>query len=89
MSTILDIKAREILDSRGNPTVEVDVILAGGALGRAAVPSGGVRRLQRRYVSRRDTARLVFSDGDPACSSADLQVRFNRSKGRQCLAGRR
>ena len=40
MSTILDIKAREILDSRGNPTVEVDVILAGGALGRAAVPSG-------------------------------------------------
>src|SRR5258705_1543108 len=40
MSTILDIKAREILDSRGNPTVEVDVILAGGAIGRAAVPSG-------------------------------------------------
>lgn len=40
MSTIYDIKAREILDSRGNPTVEVDVILAGGALGRAAVPSG-------------------------------------------------
>jgi enolase len=40
MSTILDIKAREILDSRGNPTVEVDVILAGGAMGRAAVPSG-------------------------------------------------
>jgi enolase len=40
MSTIVDIKAREILDSRGNPTVEVDVILAGGALGRAAVPSG-------------------------------------------------
>jgi enolase len=40
MSTIYDIQAREILDSRGNPTVEVDVILAGGALGRAAVPSG-------------------------------------------------
>src|ERR1017187_5636476 len=40
MSTIYDIKAREILDSRGNPTVEVDVILAGGAIGRAAVPSG-------------------------------------------------
>jgi enolase len=40
MSTIYDIKAREILDSRGNPTVEVDVILAGGAVGRAAVPSG-------------------------------------------------
>ena len=40
MSTICDIQAREILDSRGNPTVEVDVILAGGAVGRAAVPSG-------------------------------------------------
>src|SRR5829696_6575880 len=40
MSTILDIQAREILDSRGNPTVEVDVILEGGAIGRAAVPSG-------------------------------------------------
>ena len=40
MSTIHDIEAREILDSRGNPTVEVDVILYGGAKGRAAVPSG-------------------------------------------------
>ncbi|HPC62082.1 MAG TPA: phosphopyruvate hydratase [Verrucomicrobiota bacterium] len=40
MSTIYDITAREILDSRGNPTVEVEVFLAGGAVGRAAVPSG-------------------------------------------------
>ena len=40
MSAIIDIKAREILDSRGNPTVEVDVILESGAEGRAAVPSG-------------------------------------------------
>src|SRR5882724_7992631 len=40
MSTIFNIEAREIIDSRGNPTVEVDVILAGGAMGRAAVPSG-------------------------------------------------
>ena len=40
MSTIIDIIAREILDSRGNPTVEVDVILEDGTLGRAAVPSG-------------------------------------------------
>jgi enolase len=40
MSTIYDIQAREVLDSRGNPTVEADVILAGGAVGRAAVPSG-------------------------------------------------
>lgn len=40
MTEILDVKAREILDSRGNPTVEVDVFLACGAMGRAAVPSG-------------------------------------------------
>jgi enolase len=40
MSTIYDIQPREILDSRGNPTIEVDVVLAGGAVGRAAVPSG-------------------------------------------------
>jgi enolase len=40
MSTIHEIQAREILDSRGNPTVEVDVILTSGAVGRAAVPSG-------------------------------------------------
>src|SRR5277367_4877883 len=40
MTAIIDITAREILDSRGNPTVEVDVILESGAFGRAAVPSG-------------------------------------------------
>lgn len=40
MTEIVSIHAREILDSRGNPTVEADVILAGGAMGRAAVPSG-------------------------------------------------
>jgi enolase len=40
MSTIIDITAREILDSRGNPTIEVDVALESGAAGRAAVPSG-------------------------------------------------
>src|SRR5512137_770543 len=40
MSTIYDINARQVLDSRGNPTVEADVILTGGAMGRAAVPSG-------------------------------------------------
>lgn len=40
MTTITDVWAREILDSRGNPTIEVDVILEGGVMGRAAVPSG-------------------------------------------------
>ena len=54
------IRAREILDSRGNPTVEVDVTLDGGVMGRAAVPSGastGVRvgrhaRIRRAIVDR-------------------------------------
>ena len=40
MATIADVIAREILDSRGNPTIEVDVVLETGAMGRAAVPSG-------------------------------------------------
>ena len=40
MTAILDIHAREILDSRGNPTVEVDVTLESGVFGRASVPSG-------------------------------------------------
>jgi enolase len=40
LSTIIETHAREILDSRGNPTVEVDVLLDDGSLGRAAVPSG-------------------------------------------------
>ncbi len=40
MSEIVDIRAREILDSRGNPTIEADAITANGAIGRAAVPSG-------------------------------------------------
>ena len=40
MSTIMDVHAREILDSRGNPTVEVEVLLEDGVMGRASVPSG-------------------------------------------------
>src|SRR5215469_9330526 len=55
MSEIYDIKAREILDSRGNPTVEVDVILSGGVVGRAAVPSG---------ASTGENEALELRDGD-------------------------
>ena len=40
MSAIVDVIAREILDSRGNPTIEADVLLESGVIGRAAVPSG-------------------------------------------------
>jgi enolase len=57
MSAISDIIAREILDSRGNPTVEVDVILDSGAFGRAAVPSGASTGAHEAVELR---------DGDPA-----------------------
>jgi len=53
MTSIDSVFAREILDSRGNPTVEVDVVLEGGALGRAAVPSGASTG-EREAVELRD-----------------------------------
>ena len=53
MATIVDITAREILDSRGNPTVECDVTLESGVTGRAAVPSGASTG-EREAVERRD-----------------------------------
>ena len=57
MSFITDIKGRQILDSRGNPTIEVDVVLADGSFGRAAVPSGASTGAHEAWESR---------DGDPA-----------------------
>ncbi|EIE50533.1 enolase [Salipiger aestuarii] len=57
MSTIIDIYAREILDSRGNPTVEVDVTLEDGSTGRAAVPSGASTGIHEAHERR---------DGDKA-----------------------
>jgi enolase len=57
MSRIVDIRAREIIDSRGNPTVEADVLLDGGVLGRAAVPSG---------ASTGSREAVELRDGDPS-----------------------
>ena len=60
MSTIIDIIGREILDSRGNPTVEVDVILEDGTMGRAAVPSGASTGAHEAVEKRDgDTARYL------------------------------
>ena len=60
MSAIIDIHAREILDSRGNPTVEVDVILEDGTMGRAAVPSGASTGAHEAVEKRDgDTARYM------------------------------
>jgi enolase len=60
---ILDIKGREILDSRGNPTVEVDVILDGGARGRAAVPSGASTGEREALELRDGDAKRYFGKG--------------------------
>jgi enolase len=57
MSSIVDVVAREILDSRGNPTVEADVLLESGVMGRAAVPSG---------ASTGEKEAIELRDGDPA-----------------------
>ncbi len=57
MSSIVDVVAREILDSRGNPTVECDVLLESGVMGRAAVPSG---------ASTGSREAIELRDGDPA-----------------------
>ncbi len=60
MTAILDIHAREILDSRGNPTVEVDVLLEDGSFGRAAVPSGASTGAYEAVEKRDgDTARYM------------------------------
>ena len=59
MSSIIDIHARQILDSRGNPTVEVDVITEEGAMGRAAVPSGASTGAHEA-VELRDGDKKVF-----------------------------
>src|SRR5690242_1594874 len=60
MTAIVDIVAREILDSRGNPTIEVDVVLETGAMGRAAVPSGASTG-RHEAVELRDGDKTRFS----------------------------
>jgi len=57
MSTIVDVVAREILDSRGLPTVEADVLLESGVMGRAAVPSGASTG-EREAIELRDGTAL-------------------------------
>ena len=63
---IKDVVGREIIDSRGNPTVEVDVILENGVLGRAAVPSG---------ASTGENEALELRDGDKGRSSRNTKTR--------------
>ncbi len=62
-TTIVEIKAREILDSRGNPTIEVDVYLESGAIGRAAVPSGASTGENEALELRDNDEKRYFGKG--------------------------
>jgi enolase len=63
MSTIVDIHARQILDSRGNPTIEVDVTLADGTFGRAAVPSGASTGAHEAWEKRDGDKNVYLGKG--------------------------
>ena len=63
MTRIVDIKAREIMDSRGNPTVEADVFVEGGVMGRAAVPSGASTGTREAVELRDGDKRRYFGKG--------------------------
>ena len=75
MSTIIDIHAREILDSRGNPTVEVDVTLEDGTMGRAAVPSGASTGAHEAVEKRDgDKARYLGKGVLEACAAVNGEI---------------
>ena len=63
MSAIVDVVAREILDSRGNPTVEADVLLESGVMGRAAVPSGASTGTREACELRDDDKQRYLGKG--------------------------
>ena len=75
MTAIVDIVAREILDSRGNPTIEVDVTLEDGSLGRAAVPSGASTGAHEAVELRDgDKARFGGKGVQKACDSVNRDI---------------
>jgi enolase len=75
MATITDIVAREILDSRGNPTVEVDVLLEDGSMGRAAVPSGASTGEHEAVELRdNDAARYMGKGVSSAVEFVDTEI---------------
>ena len=76
MSVIVDIRAREILDSRGNPTVEVDVLTENGMLGRAAVPSGAsTGKYEAVELRDEDKSRFMGKGVLNACNNIDDKIR--------------
>lgn len=72
MSAIIDLHAREILDSRGNPTIEVDVYLEDGSFGRAAVPSGAsTGAFEAVELRDKDNPRYGFKGVEKACENVN------------------
>jgi len=75
MSAIVDIIGREILDSRGNPTVECDVLLESGVMGRAAVPSGASTGSREAVELRDGDAKRYFGKGVlQACENINTEI---------------
>ena len=74
MTYIEDLTAREILDSRGNPTVEVDVVLADGAFGRAAVPSGASTGVHEAHELRDGGDRYQGKGVEKAVANVDDKI---------------
>ena len=74
MTAIVDITAREILDSRGNPTVEVDVHLEDGAFGRAAVPSGASTGAHEAVELRDGGSRYLGKGVQKAVDAANTEI---------------
>jgi enolase len=76
MSNILDIRAREILDSRGNPTVEAEVITENGVMGKAAVPSGAsTGKYEAVELRDGDKSRFLGKGVQKACFNVDEKIR--------------
>ena len=76
MTIITDVRAREIIDSRGNPTVEADVVLKSGSIGRAAVPSGASTGKREAMELRDDEAKRYNGKGvRRACANITNEIR--------------
>jgi len=76
MTRIIDIRAREIMDSRGNPTVEADVLVDGDVMGRAAVPSGASTGTREAVELRDGDKTRYFGKGvRKAVANANGEIR--------------
>ena len=76
MIYIEDVQARQILDSRGNPTLEVDVRLSDGSVGRAAVPSGASTGKYEAYELRDKKSNLYNTNQGPKQSKIQRNERY-------------